>query len=407
MFIELLEGTAMWNIQDAAKNTTNTVTIPKDGMITISNPGTVRVLAYVNDAETPTHQVAVKAGDVVYFKLTNYKEGETPIGIMYDDVNNIIMLPGTPAETLSKSASDELMGALNKHADQARSYYETLAKQVKQIAENAKQSTLSTKDFNMAEIMTPGMIMGQGGGGDGMFGGGGGLIGGLILGSLLRQGNGGLFGGEGNGAGALAATLRNPPEQDMANMSLMQSIGAVDKAVAVSTAAMEASQANQTIGINAALNAVTQGLSLRLDNIKDTANTSSVALMQGQAAINQNIMENRYELSRDISNDGEKTRALITAQYEINLQRQLSDANAQIIELRGNNNLQGAAAGITLTNTNNINQMQQQSQQQAQYAQLAHLIYGLGQNIQNSNAAINVGSGTQTSTPTNTNTNIR
>ena len=44
----------------------------------------------------------------------------------------------------------------------------------------------------MAEVMTPGMIMGMGGsgGGDGLFGGGGGLIGGLILGSLLRQGNG-------------------------------------------------------------------------------------------------------------------------------------------------------------------------------------------------------------------------
>ena len=127
--------------------------------------------------------------------------------------------------------------------------------------------------------------------------------------------------------------------------------------------------------------------------------------MQGQAAINQNIMENRYELSKDISADGEKTRALITQQYEINLQRQLADANAQIIELRGNNNLQGAAAGITLTNTNNINQMQQQAQQQAQYAQLAHLIYGLGQNI--TNGAINVGSGTQTANPTNTNTAIR
>ena len=127
--------------------------------------------------------------------------------------------------------------------------------------------------------------------------------------------------------------------------------------------------------------------------------------MQGQAAINQNIMENRYELSRDISADGEKTRALITSQYEINLQRQLSDANAQIIELRGNNGLQSAAAGITLTNTNNINQMQQQSQQQQQYNQLANMIWGLGQNI--TNGAINVGSGTQTANPTNTNTSIR
>jgi hypothetical protein len=252
--------------------------------------------------------------------------------------------------------------------------------------------------------MTPGMIMGMGGSNDGGFGGGG-LIGGLILGSLLRN-NGNLLGGDGSGA-ALGATLRNPPEQDMANMSLMQSIGQVDKAVAVSTAAMEASQANQTIGINAALNAVTQGLSLRIDNVKDVVNTNAVALMQGQAAINQNVMENRYELSKDISADGEKTRALITQQYELNLQRQLADANAAIIELRSREFSGAAARGVEVTTTNNINQMQQQQQTQAQYGQLANLIWSLGQSIRSENAAINVGSGTQTASPTNTNTNIR
>jgi hypothetical protein len=193
----------------------------------------------------------------------------------------------------------------------------------------------------------------------------------------------------------------------MANMSLMQSIGQVDKAVAVSTAAMEASQANQTIGINAALNAVTQGLSLRIDNVKDVVNQNAVALMQGQAAINQNVMENRYELSKDISADGEKTRALITQQYELNLQRQLADANAAIIELRSREFSGAAARGVEVTTTNNINQMQQQQQTQAQYGQLANLIWSLGQSIRSENAAINVGSGTQTANPSNTNTNIR
>jgi hypothetical protein len=118
-------------------------------------------------------------------------------------------------------------------------------------------------------------------------------------------------------------------------------------------------------------------------------------------------MENRYELSKDISADGEKTRALITSQYELNLQRQLADANAAIIALQTRREFGDATRGVEVTTTNNINQMQQQTQQQAQYNQLAHLVYGLGQSIQNANSAINVGSGTQTSTPTNTNTNIR
>lgn len=257
----------------------------------------------------------------------------------------------------------------------------------------------------MAEVLNPsGMMMS--GGGDGLFGGGGGgLIGGLILGRLLGNNNGGLFGGDGNAAAG--AVLRSPPEQVQANMSLMQSIGAVDKAVAVSTAAMEASQANQTIGINAALNSVTQGLSQRLDGIKDVVNQNSVALMQGQNAIQQNVMENRYELAKDINTDGDKTRALIVQQYEATLNRQLGEANAALIELRSENRLNERTRGIEINTTQTVNQAQQQQQQQAQYGQLANLIWGLAQSIRSNNEAINVGSGTLTASPTNTNTNIR
>jgi hypothetical protein len=257
----------------------------------------------------------------------------------------------------------------------------------------------------MAEILQPsGMMMS--GGGDGFDFGGGGLIGGLILGSLLRN-NGNLLGGDGAGGAALGATLRNPPEQNQANMDLMAAIGAVDKSVAISTATMEASQATQTLGITTQLNNVASSLAARTDNVKDVVNTNAVALMQGQNAIQQNVMENRYELSKDIQEDGDKTRALIVQQYEATLNRQLGEANAALIELRSDNRLAERTRGIEVTTTNNINQMQQQQQQQAQYGQLANLIWGLSQSIRNDNSAINVGSGTQTSTPTNTNTNIR
>ena len=257
----------------------------------------------------------------------------------------------------------------------------------------------------MAEILNPsGMMMAGGGDGGLGFGGGGGLIGGLILGTLLRNGQNGLFGGGGDG-GAAGAVLRSPPEQVAANMSLMQSIGQVDKAVAVSTAAMEASQAQQTIGLTNQFNATTGSLVNRIDGVRDAVNANSVALMQQLNTVNTNLLQGFNQTQQVVQNDGDKTRALITQQYEATLNRQLTDANAEIIELRGDNRLQSATAGITLNNTNNINQMQQQQQQQAQYNHLASLIYGLGQNI--TNGAINVGSGTLTSTPTNTNTSIR
>ena len=254
----------------------------------------------------------------------------------------------------------------------------------------------------MAESITPaGMMMS---GGDGLFGGSG-LIGGLILGSLLRN-NGNLFGGDGAGAVA-GATLRNPPEQNQANMDLMAAIGGVDKSVAVSTAAMEASQATQTLGITTQLNNITSSLAGRIDGVKDTVNAGTMVLAQQLNGIDKSIMENRYELSKDITADGDKTRALIVSQYEATLNRQLSDANAAVIALQSKLDNGAVARGVEVTTTNNINQMQQQQQQQQQWGQLYNVLWGLAQNIRSNNEAINVGSGTLTANPTNTNTNIR
>lgn len=245
------------------------------------------------------------------------------------------------------------------------------------------------------------------GGGDFLGGGlgGGGLIGGLILGSLLRN-NGNFFGGDGS-AGVAGAVLRNPPEQNQANMDLMAAIGAVDKATAVSTAAMEASQANQTIGITSQFNNTTASLAARVDGVKEAVNAGTMVLAQQLAGLSQTTMENRYELSKDISADGEKTRALITAQYEAMLNRQLTDANAEIVALRNRFDVAERTRGVEVTTTNNINQMQQQQQQQQQYGHLYNAIWGLAQNIRSNNEAINVGSGTLTANPVNTNTNIR
>lgn len=258
----------------------------------------------------------------------------------------------------------------------------------------------------MAEILNPtGMMMSGDGGG--LFGGGsgGGLIGGLILGSLLRN-NGNLFGGNGDGAAA-AAVLRSPPEQVQANMSLMQAIGAVDKAVSNSTAAMEASQATQTLGITTQLNNVASSIANRVDGVKDTVSAMAMVLSQQINGLEKTTMENRYELAKDVNEDGDKTRALVTAQYEAALNRQLSDANAAVIALQNRFDFAERSRGIEVTTTNNINQMQSQQQQQQQYGHLYNALWALAQNIQNTNSAINVGSGTQTANPLNTNTNIR
>jgi hypothetical protein len=283
------------------------------------------------------------------------------------------------------------MGALQDKLDQANDYYKKVMGQITKL-----------KDTKMAEVLNPsGMMMS--GGGDGLFGGGGGggLIGGLILGSLLRQGNGGLFGGQ-DGGGAAAVT-----GQATANMQLMQSIGAVDKSVAVNAASFEASQAQQSLGLTNQFNNITSSLAGRIDAAKEATNATAMLLSQQLNQVNTNMLTGFNNTERAIVADGTTTRALIVAQYEQNLTRQLTDANAEIIELRGDRRLQDATNGINVTTTNNINQMQQQTQQQQQYGQLASMIYGLGQQIRSTNEAINVGSGTLTANPANTNTNIR
>ena len=146
------------------------------------------------------------------------------------------------------------------------------------VTEEAKEKTMATETINVgsgdnAALMA--MLAGQRGNNDGMFGGGGGILGGLLLGGLLR--NGGLGG---LGGGAEGAMLRSPPEQTQANMSLMAAIGGVDKAVAVSTAAMEASQANQSAGIVSQLNNVTGSLATRVDGVKEAVNANAMVLSQ-------------------------------------------------------------------------------------------------------------------------------
>lgn len=243
------------------------------------------------------------------------------------------------------------------------------------------------------------------GGGDFLGGGlgGGGLIGGLILGTLLRN-NGNFFGGDNGAAGAV---LRSPPEQVQANMSIMQSLGAIDKGVAVAQAANENSNAMQTNMLSGQMSQVAQATVAQITGVKEAVNAGTMVLAQQLNGLQQVTMENRYQLAQDIANDGDKTRALITAQYEATLNRQLTDANAEIVALQNRAFAADATRGVEVTTTNNINQMQQQSQQQQQFGQLYNAIWGLAQSIRSSNEAINVGSGTLTANPTNTNTNIR
>ncbi len=332
---------------------------------------------------TSKNSIIVKVGG----KITNIKINETNF------LQNLQRKENMAEEAVVPATMDSIAADVRKLEESAKRYYKKLADKI------------TEKENEMAEVLTPSMIMGGGGGGDGLFGGGGGggLIGGLILGSLLRN-NGNFFGNDGSGAGA---TLRSPPEQVDANMSLMQAIGDVNRSVALGTATTETSNATQTGQLTNAINSATSANLIAIQGVKDNVSQGTMMLSQQLNGVQQQVMQNRYELSKDISNDGEKTRALITQQYEATLNRQLSDANAAVIALQARFDTAERTRGVEVNTTNNINQMQQQAQQQQQYGQLYNALWGIAQQIQSTNSAINVGSGTQTANPANTNTNIR
>lgn len=245
---------------------------------------------------------------------------------------------------------------------------------------------------------------------DGMFGGNG-LIGGLILGSLLRN-NGNLFGGgDGAAAGvATAATVNNT----VATSAIQSDLGDIKAAIPLAEAQLQAALGATQNAIQSSVynsQTVTQaGFSALAQNLNQVENNVQRGLIDIDNHVNEvqtAVQLSTLQLNQAVTADGDKTRALIQSINDAALNRQLGDANARIIALETRADTSAAARGVEVNTTNNINQMQMQQQQQQQYAQLANLIWGLGQQIRSTNEAINVGSGTQTANPVNTNTNIR
>jgi len=230
---------------------------------------------------------------------------------------------------------------------------------------------------------------------------------GVALGAMLNNYHHGHHGGHGGGYGGYDREGGWRAEQNQANMSIMQSIGQVDKAVALGTADMQASQATQSAGIVSQLNSLTASLATRVDGVKDVINGNSMHLAEKLCGVEKSIMENRYMLSKDISEDGEKTRHLITRNYEDTLNRLLVEARNEISELRNDNRDTHRSHQSDFTVSQTVNQAQQQAQQQGQFDRLYHMLSEAAQNIRATNQAINIGSGRQTASPETTSTNNR
>jgi len=100
--------------------------------------------------------------------------------------------------------------------------------------------------------------------------------------------------------------------------------------------------------------------------------------------VNTNLLVGFNNVTREINSDGDKTRALITANM-------ITELNNEIADLRTRAAVQDNGINIT----NNINQQQIQSQQQQQIGQLTTVLSGLVGEIQRTNQSV-VNLGTMT-----------
>ncbi|WP_368766710.1 hypothetical protein [Enterobacter hormaechei] len=229
--------------------------------------------------------------------------------------------------------------------------------------------------------------------GDG-FGFGGGAGGGLLLGALLGRGLLGGGWGHGHDGG-------HNCERAVFDASILSKLGTIEGAVPLVGSQTQTAIATSTGLIN------TNALQVALSNQQQI---SAVAFAnQAQVSgVKDAVQTGTFATAIGIRDDGDKTRALITANENAALNRQLGVLETTLLLERQRNCQLADTHGLVIQNTNTANAMQQQQQQQGfQVSRLLDMIHCCDQNIRATNQAINIGSGAQVATPNNTSTNNR
>jgi hypothetical protein len=182
------------------------------------------------------------------------------------------------------------------------------------------------------------------------------MFGGLLLGSIIGNRNGGLLGGNGDGAGAVA--VNNAVELS----GITAALGDLKAAVPMSTSQVLLAMAQSA------------------DAASTLAMQNTMTLLQGQTAlaasvaeVNMNVERSGWAVSKQISEDGMATRALITSNEMAALNRLAAERQDEIIELRS------LRARDADTHAININMVQNQTANQQAIAAVNNQVSQLAQ----------------------------
>ena len=369
----------MWTIDHTVSDSTNKFTIPTDGKINITFPPGVRVKSFVNEVRTPVDMLDVKPGDIVYFELKN-------------------------TNTEPKTVTVEYLGTIST---------------LELAAYSAALSTYEEDIMSPTDTLNLFAGTGMGGNQGGAMGAGlgAGLVGGLLGTALF--GRRGLDGLGGDGVVGAPVTLAGV-ESVVNNAAIMSQLADVKAAIPLAEgqqqlalAQAQMSLANtinsgtgSVIGsISAFENSVMQNLNMQTQmNQKGFADNAATTVAQGTANLlatkDASILaeRNSWLLNQAITNDGDKTRALIQSIDKTNDSRLITTLANEVSELRNEGRLRGVEGNITISNTNTANAVAQQQQAQQQQQQLAVLgaqlnaLWSQNQHIQQ--GVLNIGSGT-------------
>lgn len=273
---------------------------------------------------------------------------------------------------------------------------------------------------------------GMGGFGMGNGGIGAGLIGGA-LGGLLFGNNRGWNRGDGDGNFVTPTQLQTGLDavtsQQQAT-TVLQTLGEIKAAIPLAEGQVQLALAGAQNDINALISSSTNSILMNQTGIardvanstatilasenavQDTVQTTTAALNLAIANLAASGLQNTYALNTAIRDDGDKTRALIVAQNDASLNRQLATAEAALIEQRSMSRSRDVEVNVTQTVNQNQMQLQAQQQQQQQAILLSQLVATLNglQNAvaTNSNLIVGnsgpVGTGSQTANPVNVRT---
>jgi hypothetical protein len=242
-----------------------------------------------------------------------------------------------------------------------------------------------------------------------------GLGGGVLLGLLL--GRSGILGGDNNALSsekaaidaAVASALASANQANNNAMLLLKDIQDTGQGLTATITAgnqdLMTSQLQGQIsnlqGQSGILSAVDNSKASVINEIHENASDGINALNQvagamaaGFNSLNTNLLQGNASLAQVVTNDGDKTRALVQSIETANLQRQLGVAEARLMHQENAGLIRSGNVDVIT----NVNQNQIQTQQQQQQLATNSLLGQLISTIQhNTNSIVNLGTITGTS----------